>query len=154
MKQIFGKGACIALCVCAVMNFSSCGEAVLDETFSVERNDGGSRLTLSTRGEGDSGENTLLESRCYFFNEAGRCVHIMTTNEEENTFTVLLAAGTYTVLHSSHTGRRYGPQCHFVARGAGDGRPADEAEDTHRCEWGGSERNDHAGTKGHQDQQH
>lgn len=98
MKQNLGKGVWMTLSVCAVMNFSSCGETVLDEAFPTERNGRESRLTLSTRGEGDAAESTIRESRVYFFNDAGRCVQLITTNEEENSFTVLLAAGSYTVL--------------------------------------------------------
>ena len=97
MKKIFGNGVLMTLSVCAVMGFSSCEESVMDEAFASGQLDEG-RLTLSTRGDGDPAGSVISESRCYFFNEAGRCVQILTTNEEDNTFSVQLAAGTYTVL--------------------------------------------------------
>ena len=98
MKQIFGKGVFFTLSVCAVMNLSSCGEAVMDDALTTEPYGGESRLTLTTRGDGDASESTILESRVYFFNEAGKCVQIISADEEDNSFTVMLAAGTYTVL--------------------------------------------------------
>ena len=98
MKQIFGKGVLFTLSVCAVMNLSSCGEAVMDDVLTSEQNGGESRLTVTTRGDGDSSESTVRESRVYFFNDAGRCVQVISADEENNAFTVLLAAGTYTVL--------------------------------------------------------
>ena len=98
MKQIFGNGVLITLSVCAMMGFSSCEESVMDEALASELPGGGAQVSLSTRGDGDPAGNVIQESRCYFFNDAGRCVQILTTNEEDNTFSVQLAAGTYTVL--------------------------------------------------------
>lgn len=98
MKQIFSKGVLLALGVCAVMNLSSCKEDVMDEGFSGNPMNEGAQLTLTTRGDGDPEESVIKESRSYFFNEANKCVQILTTNEDDNSFTVRLGAGTYTVL--------------------------------------------------------
>ena len=80
----------------AVVLFASCEKAVLDE----DSEEGGveapatARLNIITRGA-TSDENTVKDGRIYIFNEEGKCVNLLSTDEEDNTATVMMPAGTY-----------------------------------------------------------
>jgi hypothetical protein len=80
----------------AVVLFASCEKAVFDE----DSEEGGveapatARLNIITRGA-TSDENTVKDGRIYIFNEEGKCVNLLSTDEEDNTATVMMPAGTY-----------------------------------------------------------
>lgn len=80
----------------AVVLFASCEKAVFDE----DSEEGGveapatARLNIITRGTAGD-ENTVKDGRIYIFNEEGKCVNLLSTDEEDNTATVMMPAGTY-----------------------------------------------------------
>ena len=77
--------------MCGVLTLSSCSEEVMNlETPSTGSGGGESELRVTTRGEGDA-----LESRLYVFNDANRCIQLLTPDVHEQFVTTNLPAGTY-----------------------------------------------------------
>jgi len=85
------------LAVCSLIAFSSCEKVSLaEEGISSEPSTGNALLTVSTRGAGDS-EEAVTYGRVYIFNSSGSCVQMLSTDEDNNTASALLDAGTYTL---------------------------------------------------------
>lgn len=84
--------------LCTMMVFASCEKIVLqDDVLNTEDEDGTAILTISTRGIDDEETLNVNEAKIYIFNEAGKCIEILTTNDENTTTTTHLRAGTYTL---------------------------------------------------------
>ena len=85
--------------MCVVLALSSCEKVVLNESSDDEQSMGKSVLTVITRGEGDEeGETTpVAEGRVYVFNKSGKCVEMLSTDDDGQTATVYLTAGNYTL---------------------------------------------------------
>lgn len=84
--------------LCTMMVFASCEKIVLqDDVLNAEEKDGTAILTISTRGIDDEEAMNVTEAKIYIFNEAGKCVEILTTDDENTTTTTHLRAGTYTL---------------------------------------------------------
>ena len=82
---------------CSLIAFSSCEKVSLaEEGISSEPSEGAALLTVSTRGTGDT-EEAIAFGRVYIFNSSGSCVQMLSTDEDNNTATALLDAGTYTL---------------------------------------------------------
>jgi len=82
-----------------MMALVSCEKVVLDEEsidYPSEQPSGTAQLTVKTRGEGTD-ENAVAQGRIYIFNQAGECVQMLSTDDENNSATVQMAAGTYTL---------------------------------------------------------
>lgn len=94
MRNKFGFTA-----LCVVLALSSCEKVVLNELSDDEQSLGKSVLTVITRGEGDEeGETTpVAEGRVYVFNKSGKCVEMLSTDDDGQTATVYLTAGNYTL---------------------------------------------------------
>ena len=85
--------------MCVVLALSSCEKVVLNESSDDEQSLGKSVLTVITRGEGDEeGETTpVAEGRVYVFNKSGKCVEMLSSDDDGQTATVYLTAGNYTL---------------------------------------------------------
>lgn len=82
-----------------MMALVSCEKVVLDDEnmdFPYEQPSGTAQLTVKTRGEGTD-ENAVAQGRIYIFNQAGECVQMLSTDDQNNSATVQMAAGTYTL---------------------------------------------------------
>ena len=82
---IFGVSLAIGL--------SSCEKNILDDNST----SGTGQLTIVTRGEDDANGEGVLQAQSYIFNQAGECMQILAMEGENNTATVSLAPGTYTL---------------------------------------------------------
>ena len=87
-----------ALVVGTVVVFSSCEKVVfVDDEGASGLTDGVSQLTITTRGDGGSGEESVPQTQVYVFASTGECVEILTTDGDDNTASVQLKSGTYTL---------------------------------------------------------
>ena len=87
----------LILTLCAAVLFASCEKAVFDENTEEEtviEAPATARLNIVMRAA-TSDENAVKDGRIYIFNEKGKCVQLLSTNEENNAATVTMAAGTY-----------------------------------------------------------
>ena len=88
----------VMLTLCTGLAFSSCEKAILteDEDTPSERDykDGSAQLTVTTR-SGGANETAVAEGRIYIFNNEGTCVQMLSTDDENTSAQVKLAAGTY-----------------------------------------------------------
>ena len=76
----------------------SCEKTVIDSTEPVGGSDNGSaKLIVTTRGNEDNSTTGLKEGRIYVFNSAGKCVKLLSTDENSLEATTRLAAGTYSL---------------------------------------------------------
>ena len=83
--------------LCGAILFASCEKAVFDENTEEEtviEAPATARLNIVMRAA-TSDENAVKDGRIYIFNEKGKCVQLLSTNEENNAATVTMAAGTY-----------------------------------------------------------
>lgn len=85
----------------AVLTFSSCEKIAINEESEfpstvTDQVNGSARLNIITRaGAGDSDDDIISEGRIYLFNSAGKCIQLLSTDEENNQATVQLSAGSY-----------------------------------------------------------
>ena len=83
--------------VCGLLARASCEKVVMDDTvLNPGQENGTARLSVTTR-SGEEGTENVADGRVYVFNQAGACVQLLTTNEDQPSATVSLNAGTYTV---------------------------------------------------------
>ena len=95
MNKMFRK-LILVLNVCAVVGLSSCEKVfIVDGENAPEQSDGVARLTLTTRSDDNSDEAFMLQTRIYIFRQSEKCVQMLDINEDDNTATVQLAAGSY-----------------------------------------------------------
>ena len=84
--------------LCAMMTLVSCEKVTLtDGELNAIEKDGTALLTISTRGVGDSETMSVAESWIYIFNDAGKCITKLTTDDTNTEATAQLKAGTYTL---------------------------------------------------------
>ena len=97
MDNTCRKIALAALGAWVMMGLSSCEKTVLmDEEYSKEAGETGT-LRVSTRGVDDDTESQVSYGRIYVFDNTGKCVELLATDEENPTVTTPLAAGNYTL---------------------------------------------------------
>lgn len=84
---------------CAVVLFSSCAKIAVeedDEIPSLVSEQESAKLNIITRSATSDSEESLFADGCvYILNAAGKCVQMLSFNEESNQATAQLAAGTY-----------------------------------------------------------
>lgn len=88
-KTIFALGAGM------IISLSSCEKTVLDDDGEVLK--GSAKLTITTRGEDSNDEGIVPLAQVYIFNQAAKCVQILTMEGESNTVMTPLSPGTYTL---------------------------------------------------------
>lgn len=87
--------------VAAVLAFSSCDKIAVEEENEMPsavagQGNGSAKLNVITRAGIDNGEdNVVAEGRVYIFNSIGKCVQLLSTDEETSQATAQLAAGSY-----------------------------------------------------------
>ena len=85
----------------AIMMLTACEKIVIPEDEEASpiptgELDGSAQLMISTRtGGGDN--NAVAEGRIYIFNQAGSCVQMLSTDEDDNSAVAHLAAGSYSL---------------------------------------------------------
>ncbi len=90
--------------ICALITLSSCEKAVTSDALTDEEDGisetstGSARLTVITRTGGGSDEDAVAQGLIYIFNTSGHCVSAIMTDENSNSATAHLDAGTYTVV--------------------------------------------------------
>lgn len=84
-----------------MMAMTSCEKAIIGEgegtMLEEEEGHGQARLSVVTRAGGDADASSIADGRIYVLNSKGVCVEMLTTGEENNQATAVLAAGSYTL---------------------------------------------------------
>lgn len=87
--------------LCAIFTFFSCERIAIDDQniSSADQKTGSAILNVITRtASGDNDGNTIIaQGRIYIFNSAGKCIQLLSTNEENGEATTHLSAGSYTL---------------------------------------------------------
>lgn len=86
-----------------VLIFSSCEKIAIEEednmsSIAIDQEGGSAVLNITTRAGADiNDDNIIADGRIYIFNSLGKCVQLLSTNEESNQATAQLSAGFYTL---------------------------------------------------------
>lgn len=83
---------------CVVTLLSSCEKiSVEDDNEMPSIVDGSAKLNIITRGGTGDEDNVVADGRIYIFNTTGKCVQLLSINEESDQTTIQLAPGSYTL---------------------------------------------------------
>ncbi len=98
MKNYFANKMMVALSAASMLTvFTSCEKSVMDdEGLAPGQVGNSSTLTVTTRGDG-SEEDPVSQARIYIFDQTGKCVQLLSTDEQNNTADVRMPPGTYTL---------------------------------------------------------
>lgn len=89
------------LLACATIVLSACEKAVLPEddllSEETETTIHSAKLNIVASAADEAGEGTLNEGKVFLFNSEGKCVQLLTMNEEDHRIEVQIPAGQYTL---------------------------------------------------------
>lgn len=86
----------ITTVLCTVLFFSSCERILVEDSLAVdEQEEGFAQLNITTRAVNGSDATVIADGRIYIFNSAGKCIQILSTDEESDQAIAQLAAGSY-----------------------------------------------------------
>lgn len=91
----FIAAVCVVLCFFSCERITTEGDSEVPSTI-LDPGLCSAKLNIITRAGVDDGEaNVITDGRIYIFNSVGKCVQLLSTNEESNQTTTYLSAGSY-----------------------------------------------------------
>lgn len=91
------KKTTLSILLILLFVFSSCEKSIINEDSGFTENlpENAARLSITTR-SGDA-NSTIKQGRIYIFNQSDKCIHLLSTDESDNTASVQLATGSYSL---------------------------------------------------------
>ncbi len=91
------KKRIIYISLCSLFFLSSCEKSIINENSGITETlpEDAARLSITTR-SGDV-NNTIKQGRIYVFNQSDKCIHLLSTDENDNTASVQLPSGSYSL---------------------------------------------------------